>query len=312
MDLDREIENLTESIANLSIRKPNSQTDPPLMNAEIAKLIGEAVAAGLKEGLAVREDNRHPKEFKGELKDADKLFVFLYEVETYGTRVGHALEGNGLTLYASRYLGGSALLWFNMSQMEFKEQPWSTFKQTLKRQFLSATFEDDMANKLMTVKQRTSVRAYSEEFMRITRYVRTEWLNPDVLKLLFVRGLKPNVQLGALEASKDPNISLGELITKAQRVDTIVYRAASVQTSPSHASGYSSDFVPSTGSAGSVIDAEGDTVMSLAMMTPKKLTPKEGSILSHRTVVLLAANWGIASMSARSLLKEIPLLTWIL
>ncbi|RCK54427.1 hypothetical protein Cantr_04375 [Candida viswanathii] len=279
MDPDTEIENLTDSVANLSIRNRNPRTDPPLMNADIAKLIGDAVAAGVKEGLAAREDNRNPKEFKGDLKDADKLFVFICEVETYGTRVGNSLEGNGLTLYASRYLGGSALLWFNMSQLELKDQPWSKFKQTLKEQFLSATFEDDMATKLMHNKQRTSVRAYAEEFMRISRYVRPEWANQELLKMLFCKGLKPQVQVGTLEASKDPNVTLGELMTRAQRVDAIVYRAGAARTPASRNPGYSSGFVPGTVSSGPAIDADGDTVMSLAVMAPKKMTPKERRFL---------------------------------
>lgn len=51
----------------------------------------------------------------------------------------------------------------------------------------------------MNMKQKTSVRVYAEEFTRIARYVPEEWQNESLLKMLFCKGLKPQVRVNVDE-----------------------------------------------------------------------------------------------------------------
>lgn len=269
-----DIKKITEGISQLEI-KESMTTQGKTMDVELAKFIGQAVADGIKAGLSAREDNRHPKPYRGDPKDAEALFVYLFEVEQFGAKRGYNLDSSEMTQYAVRYLAGSALLWYNMSLLELENQEWSTFKETLKNQFLPATFEEDQVTKLMNMKQRTSVRVYAEEFTRISRYIPTYWKDEKILKMLFCRGLKPEVRVSVDEYAGELGVTIGEVITRAQRVDSIVYNAAK----PLFNHGRGNHLGSNANTGSSDRDADGDTVMDLAAMTPKKMTGKERQYL---------------------------------
>lgn len=116
---DRFIDNLTENIVILSIRNNIGNNENDIICIEAARIIADLLTSGIKAGFMEKEDKRHPNIYKGHFVDPEKSFVFIYEVEKYGKRIGFSEDTNELTTYTVLYLSGGTLFWCNISQLEF-------------------------------------------------------------------------------------------------------------------------------------------------------------------------------------------------
>ncbi|RCK63251.1 hypothetical protein Cantr_10254 [Candida viswanathii] len=297
------MEDLAEGIRRIDLNRitPTSDQTPastvqsnapePVMDETCARIIGEAVAKGLRTGLAIRDDHQKPKEFKGSRKIED-VFIFIEEVGTHGQREGCDLNSKLLTKYASRYLAGNALMWYNIAKSDYEKMSCPEFKEALKQHYLAPNFNDSTAMQLIVLKQTTSVRRYAEKFTRLLRYVKEPWTNPTILKPFMYHSVKPAVKVGILKAVHDEEVSVGAFLNVAQEVDEALFVAAGNKGQPPPrqfdgnrgGSFEASTFSPGPlSSTGLELDQDGDTVMSLAVMKPKKLTQRERAelIKSH-------------------------------
>ena len=254
---------------------------PIIMNQESLRYLGAVIA----ESVSKSQDVVKPTKFKGgNVKDPEKLFVFIYEMEEYAEARNISLGGSELTRLCAKYLTGEALIWYKASQFKFDRYPWNKFCDTLKDRYLDARFEAQQLRNLTHGIQKRDVKSYSDDFIQRARYVRSEWKDPTLLKEFYYSGLKPEIKASLVTEAADDRYGLDDLMLKAQQIDEIRYKEGRRNQSPSHKdrNQFRSNFKGGNRSGGEErgVDADGDIIMA-NLMQSKKLSWTERKFLKQ-------------------------------
>ena len=156
---------------------------------------GLAPAASLPLSLPRAVKPSLPANFHGSRKDAELLESWVFSVEEYFS-LTDVMQDEMKIRVAGSLLRGSALTWYRSARSETAEElrvtTWAHFLRELRANFCPLNTTKLARDKLVTIRQTSSVREYIREFrtvlLDIPKMAEDEKLDR------FVRGLKPHVR----------------------------------------------------------------------------------------------------------------------
>ena len=193
-----------------------------------------------------------------------------HQMETYLQANNVNLNNNDIIPYVAGYLADSALTWYRTHLAEVRKglsqdfSTWSAFKEALIQRFTPISPERTARQKLVTLRQTTSVRSYAQEY-NLCMLELPEMEEKDRI-YRFISGLKPEIRLHV--ELKQP-VTLSAAVELAIQVDSLVWQ---VKKGPQP---YLGDRVPSRVATGT-----GPTPMDLGTTEskPNAYTRKSGPL----------------------------------
>jgi hypothetical protein len=162
-----------------------------------------------------------PKVFDGADKtDPNSVENFVYAMELY-FQAAHIDPADQLAT-ASSFCTGPALALIRSSTATLTN--WDSLKQVLRAQFTPVNLSATIRDKLERLRQTTSVQQYTYQFQ--LHAIHDPTLTEQDKKRLFIKGLKPNLQL-LTTMKDDPTTTFAALTQYAERLDTVAYQAKS-------------------------------------------------------------------------------------
>ncbi|EGW31023.1 uncharacterized protein SPAPADRAFT_142720 [Spathaspora passalidarum NRRL Y-27907] len=158
-----------------------------------------------------RSDTRHPALLKNP-RDPELIYQFINEVELFAP-LHHVGEGE-VVEYALKSFGADLLRWYAERMSTIAS--WIDLKTQLVQCFVPPRFEDNMAEKLYSLQQTSTVEAYTSEFRRIKGYLTHESATDRQVKNWYVKGLSPALFPYLIEDVYNPQVSFDSLAYKAQ------------------------------------------------------------------------------------------------
>jgi Ty3 transposon capsid-like protein/Zinc knuckle len=155
-----------------------------------------------------------PSKYGGR-RDADKIRAWLYEFNNYATF--HALNDAQKLAMVPYYLEGAASTWW-ISARNLLNPPrsWQEAEERLKKEFQPANHIKNLNAQILTIRQTTSVAAYSQAFHSILVNLPDF---PESLALqIYIAGLKPDTRT-AVDMQNPADIAEAEQL--ANRFDEI-------------------------------------------------------------------------------------------
>jgi hypothetical protein len=191
-------------------------------------------------------------------------------METYLQANNVNLNNNDIIPYVAGYLADSALTWYRTHLAEVRKglsqdfSTWSAFKEALIQRFTPISPERTARQKLVILRQTTSVRSYAQEY-NLCMLELPEMEEKDRI-YRFISGLKPEIRLHV--ELKQP-VTLSAAVELAIQVDSLMWQ---VKKGPQP---YLGDRVPSRVATGT-----GPTPMDLGTTEskPNAYTRKSGPL----------------------------------
>ena len=193
-----------------------------------------------------------------------------HQMETYLQANNVNLNNNDIIPYVAGYLADSALTWYRTHLAEVRKglsqdfSTWSAFKEALIQRFTPISPERTARQKLVILRQTTSVRSYAQEY-NLCMLELPEMEEKDRI-YRFISGLKPEIRLHV--ELKQP-VTLSAAVELAIQVDSLMWQ---VKKGPQP---YLGDRVPSRVATGT-----GPTPMDLGTTEskPNAYTRKSGPL----------------------------------
>lgn len=186
---------------------------------------------------------REPKPFGGQ---REHLELFLDHLRLIFALQPHRFPTDKQrVLYTASYLEGAAFSWFQPLLTKDDENLLSDFKkfaEALVQTFGDAFLAENAEDRLLDLKQTTSVANFSSEFRRLAAHVR---INEEGLVALFRRGLKPQIQ-DELAKIRERFTTVNAMSETAIRIDQRFFARKQIARS---AHGAPFRFVPQGGSS---------------------------------------------------------------
>ena len=190
------LDDLSRRLQQLENRAPGNPTS--LVTSPIDRM---AVAAP-------RPKIREPSLFQGKM-DARATQLWLSEAKNYVD--GYKLEGAEAVEMVSQYLTDLAREWWIHMDQDTKEgiKSWIEFDRAVKDRFIPISHHSWVQHQLERLKQRTSVRAYTEEFLKLKNQAPGLFQSVVDWSDRYRRGLKPRMAsnwtlLGAIYGNDVP------------------------------------------------------------------------------------------------------------
>jgi Ty3 transposon capsid-like protein/Zinc knuckle len=194
--------------------------NPPVNPLPVANPIVELPAQGPHVNVNLRIPS--PDNFSGE-RDAAKLRTWLFTYNAWADL--HDLTERQKIAASVMFLKGPAANWWENRELRVRrnEVPrliqWDRFVEEITAEFQPANYLVELRNRLHYIQQKTSVRDYATEFMKLCTLL-PPMTEADLIDH-FIRGLKPHTQTEVL--LRHPQ-TLREAEEQALMVDDIHYR----------------------------------------------------------------------------------------
>ena len=148
-----------------------------------------------------------------------------HQMETYLQANNVNLNNNDIIPYVAGYLADSALTWYRTHLAEVRKglwqdfSTWFAFKEALIQRFTPISPERTARQKLVTLRQTTSVRSYAQEY-NLCMLELPEMEEKDRI-YRFISGLKPEIRLHV--ELKQP-VTLSAAVELAIQVDSLMWQ----------------------------------------------------------------------------------------
>lgn len=164
---------------------------------------------------------KKPNAYDGERK-ASVLKSWKLAMETYLHLCGVPSEQWVLT--ASTYLSGQASTWFAHWYSQHSHSNWESLTTALETHFVPSTAKTDALDRLARLRQMGSVESYARLFRTIAEEIPESESKDYELKCVFIRNLKPEVQVQVRLQDFDDTFSWDRIEEIALQVDSILFR----------------------------------------------------------------------------------------
>jgi hypothetical protein len=172
---------------------------------------------------------KKPDSYMGDRKSA-KLNAWKLSMETY-LKLCEVPEHYWVWT-ASTYLSGQAATWFSHYQQKTGITTWQVFISDLRAHFIPGNAQSEALDRLSRLRQTNSVESYAKLFRQIAEEISETESKDYEMKGIFVRNLKPEVQLQVKLQDTYDDFTWDKAEEIAIQVDTILYRGGKSERRP--------------------------------------------------------------------------------
>jgi len=260
--MEEQVRQLATQLAALTQQHQAVVAELQTARQQIAAMQPNLVAAAAAQGQPHIKPPKPPV-FSGRNREPSPQ-NWVHQMETYLRASSVDLHNPAAVTHAAGFLADSALTWYRMHLADVARgiiqdyANWEEFRTDLITRFTPISPERTARQKLVTLKQRQSVRAYAQEFNMCM--IELPEMNEKDRIFRFLEGLKPEVRIHV--ELKNP-ATLAEAIEWAIQTDSLVWQ---IKTGPPLVGRHPRQIVPTT---------NGPVPMELGAMNPRRTVQKD-------------------------------------